>query len=168
MTTISPDDVKLHTITTETGRTVAKDVVRVNIITVGIQGPPGVGTPGEDGEPGVDGDDGREIELRANMTHIQWRYVGDVAWTDLIALSLITGPAGEPGTDGTDGREIELQKTSTHIQWRYVGAPSWTNLVALVDITGPKGDKGDDGDPGPAGADGEGLDYISYSYSGGV
>lgn len=40
------------------------------------------------------GEDGRELELQANATHIQWRYVGDAAWTDLLPLSAITGPAG--------------------------------------------------------------------------
>jgi hypothetical protein len=42
------------------------------------------------------GDDGREVQLQANSTHIQWRYVGDAAWTDLLPLSAITGPAGGP------------------------------------------------------------------------
>jgi hypothetical protein len=40
------------------------------------------------------GDDGREIELQVNATHIQWRYVGDVSWTDLIALSELKGADG--------------------------------------------------------------------------
>lgn len=99
------------------------------------------------GEPG---EDGREIELQKTVTHIQWRYVGDPTWTNLVALADITGPAGANGGDGNDGREIELQKTSTHIQWRYAGG-AWTNLVALSDITGP------------AGADGAGLDLIRAS-----
>jgi len=47
---------------------------------------------------GPPGDDGREVELQANATHIQWRYVGDATWTNLVALSVITGPPG-PGTD---------------------------------------------------------------------
>jgi hypothetical protein len=29
---------------------------------------------------------GREIELRATDTHLQWRYVGDADWVNLIAL----------------------------------------------------------------------------------
>jgi hypothetical protein len=32
------------------------------------------------------GADGRNIELQSNSTHIQWRYVGDVTWTNLVAL----------------------------------------------------------------------------------
>lgn len=46
---------------------------------------------------GVDGEDGREVELRNNGTQIQWRYVGDPSWTDIISLSEITGADGEDG-----------------------------------------------------------------------
>ena len=45
--------------------------------------------------------DGREIELNKSDTHIQWRYVGDEYWSDLISLSEITGSQGEKGVDGT-------------------------------------------------------------------
>jgi hypothetical protein len=109
---------------------------------------------GGEGLPGTPGADGREIELQTSATHIQWRYVGETTWLNLIALSAITGPAGDdgedgapgaPGADGVDGREIELQVTATHIQWRYVGSATWTNLVALSVITGPAGTDGDDG-----------------------
>ena len=57
------------------------------------------------------GADGREVELQTNLTHIQWRYVGDT-WQNLKALSELagaTGPAGpqglqgDPGTDGAQG-----------------------------------------------------------------
>jgi hypothetical protein len=61
------------------------------------------GVDGEDGASGVDGEDGREIELQNGTTHIQWRYVGDVDWTDLIARSAITGPAGATGDTGATG-----------------------------------------------------------------
>jgi hypothetical protein len=73
------------------------------------------------------GNDGREIQLQSGETHIQWRYVGDAAWTNLVALSELTG---------ADGREVELQASATHIQWRYSGTASWTNLVALSEIAG--------------------------------
>lgn len=43
---------------------------------------------------------GREIELQVNATHIQWRYVGDLAWTDLAPLTAITGQ------DGADGNSL--------------------------------------------------------------
>lgn len=84
---------------------------------------------------GADGLNGREIELQKSATHIQWRYAGDAEWTNLVALSEITG---DPGADG---QEIELQTTETHIQWRHIGG-AWANLVALSDITGPPGSPG--------------------------
>ncbi|NCD17839.1 MAG: collagen-like protein [Actinobacteria bacterium] len=108
----------------------------------GADGTPGAdGAPGADGLPGADGEDGREVELQTSATHVQWRYVGDVAWTDLIALTAITGPAG---ADGDDGLSVELQTTATHIQWRLVGG-TWADLVALSTITGPSGADGEDG-----------------------
>lgn len=85
----------------------------------GIQGPPGVdgldgtngtdgidgtnGTNGIDGANGTNGIDGREVLLQAGATYIQWQYTGDVSWTNLIAISAITGPAGADGIDGTNG-----------------------------------------------------------------
>jgi hypothetical protein len=105
------------------------------IFTGGEQGPPGA--------DGADGVDGKEVEFQVSATHIQWRYVGDATWVNLIALSAITGADGAPGApgadgadgtngtngaDGADGREIELRTSGTWLQWRYVGDPSWTNL----------------------------------------
>jgi hypothetical protein len=55
-----------------------------------------------DGSGGA-GADGREVELRANATHIQWRYVGEVGWTDLIELAELEGPAGPTGATGATG-----------------------------------------------------------------
>ena len=118
---------------------------------------------GADGLTGADGDDGREVELQTSATHVQWRYVGDVTWTDLIALSAITGPAGADGAagvDGDDGLSVELQTTATHIQWRLVGG-TWADLVALSTITGPAGADGEDGAAGADGADGEDLTHAT-------
>lgn len=127
------------------------------------------------GTPGTPGTDGRNIELQTTGTHIQWRYVGDVSWTNLVALTTITGPQGPTGNTGatgpqgpigntgaagaqgtagvagSNGRNIELQTNSTHIQWRYVGDPTWTDLVALTLITGPQGAAGATGATGPQG-----------------
>ena len=76
---------------------------------------------------------GREVEIRNSGTQIQWRYVGDTDWINIVSLADITG---------ADGREIELGKSATYIQWRYVGDPTWTNLVALADLKGEPGDPG--------------------------
>lgn len=66
----------------------------------------------------------REVQLQKNATHVQWRYVGDLVWTNLVAL------------DDLKGSEVEFQKGTTHIQWRYVGGTTWTNLVLLDDLKG--------------------------------
>ena len=76
------------------------------------------GNTGLTGPSGADGDDGREVELQNSGTYIQWRYVGDVSWTNLIDIVTITGADGSDGIDGADGTEIELQNSGTYIQWR--------------------------------------------------
>lgn len=85
------------------------------------------------GTPGADGEDGREVELQNNGTHIQWRYVGDPTWTNLVALSTLVGPAGD---DGADGRDPEFQVSGTDLQWRLVGDPTWTTIFDLSTLGG--------------------------------
>jgi hypothetical protein len=117
------------------------------------------GATGDTGATGAAGADGREVELQTTSTHVQWRYVGESEWNDLVALATITGPqgvqgevgeTGATGAAGIDGREVELQKTSTHVQWRYVGESGWNDLIPLADITGPQGETGETGATGPA------------------
>jgi hypothetical protein len=100
------------------------------------------GLDGSDGGDGADGADGSEVELQKSATHIQWRYVGEATWTDLVALDDLKGSDGADGSDGAagdDGSEVELQKGTTHLQWRYVGGATWNNLVALDDLKGAAG-----------------------------
>lgn len=54
-----------------------------------VQGPKGA-----DGAAGTDGGDGAEVELQKGATHIQWRYVGEATWTNLIALADLKGDTG--------------------------------------------------------------------------
>ena len=63
-----------------------------------LKGDPG--DDGDDGDPGAPGDDGREVQFNVSATHIQWRYVGDPGWTNLIALADLEGAPGAPGDDG--------------------------------------------------------------------
>ena len=69
----------------------------------------------------LDGADGREIELQASATHIQWRYVGDATWLDLVPLADLEGPTGAEGpqgpagTDGTDGAGVPLGGTTGQV-----------------------------------------------------
>jgi hypothetical protein len=97
----------------------------------------------------------REIEIRNNGTYIQYRYVGEVDWINLVSLAEITGPqgpAGDPGTPGT-AATIAVGTTTT-------GAPgtnasvvnSGTPSAAVFDFTIPRGDvgpQGPQGNPGP-------------------
>lgn len=70
----------------------------------GIQGATGAtGAAGTNGTNGADGADGREVELQKSITHIQWRYAGDVVWTDLVALTDIKGDTGATGAQGAQG-----------------------------------------------------------------
>ena len=55
----------------------------------------------------VIGKDGREIELGIQGDYIAWRYVGDDAWTALIAIADITGPQGPQGEMGPQGPQGE-------------------------------------------------------------
>jgi hypothetical protein len=54
------------------------------------------------GLQGDPGEDGREVELQKGTAQIQWRYVGDPTWTDLVSLEDITGPPGSGGATTWD------------------------------------------------------------------
>lgn len=98
-----------------------------------------VGTNGTNGTNGVDG---KEVEIQKSSTNIQWRYVGESTWKDIVPLSELKG------ADGLGGKEIELTKTSTEIQWRYKGQEEgvgWKTLVLLTDIKGLDGTNGTNG-----------------------
>lgn len=112
----------------------------------GISGDPGTpGTDGTNGAPGANGNDGRNPEYQFSSTHLQYRLVGDITWTDLAPIGDLTGAPGNPGTDGVDGidgKNIELQESTTHIQWRVAGDTTWINLVDLIDLKGEQGSTG--------------------------
>lgn len=114
---------------------------------------------------GVDGTDGRDIELQSNGTFVQWRYLGDETWIDLVDISTLAGADGADGTNGTngtdgeDGREVQLQASATHIQWRYSGDPTWVDLVALSLLKGDDGADGTNGTDGTDGSDGREVQF---------
>lgn len=91
------------------------------------------------GGSGTPGKDGREIELQKSSTAIQWRYVGDESWTDLVQLSEITGEKGDPGTTPTIG-----ENGNWYLGDEDTGKPS----------RGERGPAGQDGAQGPAGQTG--------------
>lgn len=63
-----------------------------------------VGTiQGPQGEQGEAGADGLPVELRTTDTHVQWRYLDQDPWMDLVELDTITGPQGPQGEEGPQG-----------------------------------------------------------------
>lgn len=73
---------------------------------------------------GASGKDGREVELQNNGTAIQWRYVGDESWTDLVQLSDLKGEGIPEG--GTTGQVLTKNSNSD-------GDASWKNPSGVSD-----------------------------------
>jgi len=70
----------------------------------------------QEGLETITGKDGREVEIGSNATHLLWRYKGDTAWQELIALADITGPqgpAGEKGEKGDPGEGLDPEQYPT-------------------------------------------------------
>lgn len=76
------------------------------------------------GGSGTPGKDGREIEIQNNGTAIQWRYVGDSDWTDLVQLSDLKGEGIPEG--GTTGQVLTKNSDSD-------GDASWEDPSAVSD-----------------------------------
>jgi len=93
------------------------------------------GDKGDDGVNGSDGADGSEIEIRYSEEKIQWKYIDDTIWLDLLPISVLTGSDGADGNngvngnDGVDGREIILQLNGDTLQWKYEGDADWIDLI---------------------------------------
>lgn len=88
------------------------------------------------GGGGTPGKDGREVELQNNGTAIQWRYVGESEWKDLVQLSEITGKAATISVGNVTTGEAE---TDASVQ------NTGTESDAVFDFTIPKGKDGNDG-----------------------
>lgn len=100
-----------------------------------VEFPVSVGPQGPTGNTGATGEDGREVQFQTSVTHIQWRYVGEVSWTNLIALSELIGPQGEPGANGTNGEDgvsVVASGTTTSVSGTgSLGDPYKVELVNL-------------------------------------
>lgn len=82
----------------------------------------GIAAIGGSQVPSAFGEDGREVQLQKSATHIQWRYEGDAAWTNLVALSELEGDTGEQGETGKSAYQSYLDTTAddpvlTEEQW---------------------------------------------------
>ena len=112
------------------------------------------GADGSKGEKGDQGENGNSIEIAVNGDYIQWRVVGDLAWTNLIAVAALKGEKGdqgdkgekgdqgeqgEQGLPGVDGKNIELGISETYIQWRVVESEEWNNLIPISSLVGNAG-----------------------------
>ena len=92
---------------------------------------------------GPAGQDGREVTFQVSADgYIQWQYVGDTTWTNLIELAtlVVVGPAGADGTNGTDGLsayEIYVRNypeyTGTEEEW--ITDLINGNLMAIIEYT---------------------------------
>ena len=109
------------------------------------------GAPGAAGTPGAAGADGREVEIQATSTYIQWRYAGETTWNNLVAMSSLKGAAGAPGAAGADGVGISgVAFKETDASGNNVYTITLTN-GATYDFTAPKGATGSKGDTGATG-----------------
>jgi hypothetical protein len=140
---------------------------------------PDDGTDGITPVKNVDYFDGREVEFRKINGYIQWHYVEEIQWRNLIALSDIKGDAGyspvkgvdyvdgTDGEDGSDGQPVMIQVSGANIQWKLAGASEWINLIALASLKGDagrtpvKGVDYIDGTDGDDGNDGKSIEIQS-------
>lgn len=83
--------------------------------------------------------DGKSVEMQTTDTYIQWRLVGDAAWTDLIALADLAGPKGDDGDPGpANSLSIGTVESGADAAATITGdAPSQT-----LNLTLPKGGDG--------------------------
>lgn len=79
------------------------------------------------------GKDGREVELQKSSTAIQWRYVGEEAWKDLVQLSEITG-----ATPNLQIGEVETLEPGEAATATITGTPE----NPLLNLGIPKGETG--------------------------
>lgn len=107
--------------------------------------------------PEAGAQDGREVELSVDSGFVVWRYVGDAAWIQLVALADLEGAPGDSayevavangfvgtdaewlasleGADGDDGIPVEISVQAGWVCWRYVGELSWTQIYQVPTYT---------------------------------
>ncbi len=117
------------------------DVSWVDIILVddlrGIKGDTGnAGEAGANGTNGANGVDGKQVEMRSNGTYVQWRFVGDTTWIDLVAITALQGPQGLQGIQGLKGDKGDKGDTGD------TGAQGAQGNQGLQGIQGPVGPQG--------------------------
>lgn len=101
------------------------------------------------------GADAREIELQKSSTALQWHYIGDETWNDLVTLAEITGAQGEQGIPGPKGDPGVTGARGEQGEPGPKGVPGATGEKGEQGIQGPAGPAGPQGEPGPKGEPGE-------------
>lgn len=86
------------------------------------------------------GGSSKMIELQKGDTHIQWKYVDEEMWNDLISIADLTGSQGRKGDKGETGA---------------TGATGAQGLPGIQGETGAKGETGATGATGVQGIQGE-------------
>jgi hypothetical protein len=89
------------------------------------------------------GSDGGDVEFQKGTTYLQWRYVGDITWNDLIPLTELKGDIGYTGIQGPQGNDGSMGPQG-------IQGPEGAASI----IPGPQGIKGDIGNTGPQGVAG--------------
>ena len=78
------------------------------------------------------GKDGREIELQNNGTAIQWRYVGEAEWKDLVQLSDLKGEGIPEG--GTTGQVLMKKSDADYdAEWKNVSVGTSDQYFEMVE-----------------------------------
>lgn len=116
---------------------------------------------------GGSGGTAREIELQKSDAAIQWRYVGDEEWTDLVLLTDLKGETGEKGDKGDPGEKGETGDkgdqgekgepgTSVTHEWKgTILQITSASGISEMDLKGEKGDTGEPGEKGDTGNKGD-------------
>lgn len=93
---------------------------------------------GKDGDDGSDGKDGRSVEMRVSDGYFQSRFIGDAAWSNIIAVPKdgMNGKDGKDGSNGASGNTI-LNGNSDPTSTTGANGDFYVNKASLV-IFGPK------------------------------
>lgn len=91
------------------------------------------------GEQELPGEDEKKLVFIVADGYIQWQYVGETIWFNLIELSSIIRSTGH---DDHNDKEVLFRATDSFIQWQYQNDLVWTNLVPISSLTGLDGHDG--------------------------
>lgn len=84
----------------------------------------------------VDTDDNhKEIELQKGDLYLQWRYVGETEWRNIIAYSDLKGEKGETGANGATGAQGETGANGTNGLTGPAGAQGQPNSLKIGTVT---------------------------------